>query len=733
MEMTHESIVRLLPAFFSERPPTTSSFLFRTNTAPKAILQILAVLFITATVQAQGDDCANGVPVSGTGSWSFDTSLATESGFSGGGNCSDLSSLDMGPDQFFQWTADAAGTWQIDTCGSSFDTKLSAHLGSGCGATCAEHNDDGFCGSFNSELVLSGVSAGDTFLIQVGGWNGAAGAGTLNSLNLAPVGAGDDCSSAGVIGGYGNWAFDTSSASASGFNGSSGCADTGSIDLGLDLFYQYTAAVSGDFEVSLGNSDPNYDTKLSVHAGSGCAATCLAFNDDYYGLHSSVVIVGAIAGETFLFQIGGWSGASGVGTLEVLAYTDPCAAFSDDALEENDSPGAATPLGPGTHSNLNVHISDSDFYSFTLQPGDILDVAITAFSDDLDLSEYDGAGNWVADWNTDSMTHSNVTGAVETWIVEVRDDPAFGVDCSGYDLLVGIVQNSCLATADDSLEDNDTCATAVPITDGSYPGLMVFEGVDLDMFSMTVPDGATLQVTAYNPGGCAVADVDMFLYDVATGLCQDDPAIDPANTGELASGWSCLDYESLSWTNSTGADVDCLLRVSVWPQAPLNGCQAYDLTISGIGGGLPDLFCGPAEVNSAGTAVTLGASSSSGPLAFHLDAQAGPVNQFGYFLVSAAKMEPGVGVSDGQFCLTAPFGRYGPSAGASLNSLGRFDGSGVFQNLAGTSASGSGFDVPSVLPNPPGGAILAGSTWHFQLWYRDGARSNFSDGISVFF
>ena len=696
------------------------------------ILQTLAVLFISASAHAQGDDCANGVPVSGTGSWSFDTSLATVSGFSGGAICSDLSSQDMGPDQFFEWTANAAGTWQIDTCGSSFDTKLSAHLGSGCGATCEEHNDDGFCGSFNSELVLAGVNAGDTFLIQVGGWNGAAGPGTLNSLNLAPVGAGDDCSSAGVIGGYGSWAFDTSSASASGFNGSSGCADTGSIDLGLDLFYQYTAAVSGDFEVSLGNSDPNYDTKLSVHAGSGCAATCLAFNDDYYGLHSSVVIVGAIAGETFLFQIGGWSGSFGAGTLEVLAYTDPCASFSDDYLEENDTPGAAAPLGPGTHSDLNVHINDSDFYSFTLQPGDILDVAITAFSDDLDLSEYDGAGNWVADWDTDSLTHSNVTGAVETWIVEVRDDPAFGADCSAYDLIVGVVQNPCLSTADDSFEDNDTCATAVPITDGLYLGLMVFEGVDLDMFSLTVPAGATLHVTAYNPGGCAAADVDMFLYDVAAGFCQDDPAVDAANTGELASAWTCLDYEFLSWTNTTGLGVDCLLRVSVWPQAPLNGCQGYDLTISGIGGG-PDLFCEPAEVNSAGTAVSLGTSSFSGPLAFHLDALGGPVNQFGYFLVSAAKMDPGVSVSDGKFCLTAPLGRYGPNAGASLNSLGRFDGAGIFQNLAGTSASGSGFDVPSTLPAPAGGMILAGSTWHFQLWYRDGVRSNFSNGISVFF
>jgi hypothetical protein len=68
-----------------------------------------------------------------------------------------------------------------------------------------------------------------------------------------------------------------------------------------------------------------------------------------------------------------------------------------------------------------------------------------------------------------------------------------------------------------------------------------------------------------------------------------------------------------------------------------------------------------------------------------------------------------------------------------LNSIGRFDAGGVFQNLAGTSTVGSGFDLPATLPSPPGGTINPGATWNFQLWYRDGAASNFSDGILVMF
>ena len=102
-------------------------------------------------------------------------------------------------------------------------------------------------------------------------------------------------------------------------------------------------------------------------------------------------------------------------------------------------------------------------------------------------------------------------------------------------------------------------------------------------------------------------------------------------------------------------------------------------------------------------------------------------------IVSATAIDPGIPVSDGALCLGAPIGRYGTTAGPGLNSIGRFDAAGVLQNLFGTSTTGTGFDVPAVLPSPPGGIISTGSTWHFQLWYRDGANSNFSNGISVNF
>ena len=153
-----------------------------------------------------------------------------------------------------------------------------------------------------------------------------------------------------------------------------------------------------------------------------------------------------------------------------------------------------------------------------------------------------------------------------------------------------------------------------------------------------------------------------------------------------------------------------------------------------VSGGGPDLFCDPANANSTGTSVTLASSDFSGPGVYHLEAEGGPVDQFGAFIVAATPNTAGVPVSQGLLCLAPPLGRYTPTAGSAQNSVGKFNAAGVFENLFGNSSVSTGFDVPAALPDPPGGTIVAGSTWHFQLWYRDvGGVSNFSNGLSVTF
>ncbi|HIG87197.1 MAG TPA: hypothetical protein EYQ25_09150 [Planctomycetes bacterium] len=567
-------------------------------------LLVPAALFMSAGALAQGDDCSVATAITGASTWAFDTTAATTSGFSGGSACTNAGSLGVGPDQFMQWTADAAGTWQIDLIGSVYDTKLNIHTGTGCTATCTYYNDD-FSG-LQSGVIIAGIVAGDTFLIQLGGFGGQAGLGTLNTSNAGSGGIGnDDCSTATAIGGVGNWTYDTILATTSGFAGGSGCTDAGSLDLGNDAFFQWTASAAGDYLIDTCGS--GYDTKLNAHSGTGCAATCTAYNDDgpCGAFNSELNLTGVNAGDTFLIQCGGWGGASGAGVLNIGTFVDPCAGQVPDMFAPNHSCAAPAAIGDGTYS-LNTAKTEPDFFSFT------------------------------------------------------------------------------------------------------------------------VADGGTVTIDALFIS--ATADLDAMLYEA--GFCNDDQ--NSGCGGTLACGFSASDNENLIWTNTTGADMDCILRVHVWPNTA-GDCNDYDLVLTGAGPGGPSLFCSPANVHSGGGSATLATSSVSGPGLYHLEATDGPADQFGYFLVAAASMDPGVSVSQGQLCLTAPIGRYSPAAGGTLNSIGRFDAAGVMQSLSGNSSVGSGYDVPAILPSPPGGVIVIGATWHYQLWYRDGTASNFSDGISVTF
>ena len=100
-----------------------------------------------------------------------------------------------------------------------------------------------------------------------------------------------------------------------------------------------------------------------------------------------------------------------------------------------------------------------------------------------------------------------------------------------------------------------------------------------------------------------------------------------------------------------------------------------------------------------------------------------PPNQFGIFIVSAVQgFVPGAGgTSNGNLCLGGAIGRYvGP---------------GQILPLVARVSSPS----PSTSARSPRAAArrrrMAGDTWNFQAWYRDGVGlgSNFTDGIEIVF
>jgi hypothetical protein len=100
-----------------------------------------------------------------------------------------------------------------------------------------------------------------------------------------------------------------------------------------------------------------------------------------------------------------------------------------------------------------------------------------------------------------------------------------------------------------------------------------------------------------------------------------------------------------------------------------------------------------------------------------LTASAMPINEFGYFICSQTQgFKPGPGGSQGNLCLGGKIGRFSKQ----LQSSGS----------AGTIAINVDLNALPVWRNQ---SVLAGETWHFQAWFKDGASSNFTDGLSVLF
>lgn len=132
-----------------------------------------------------------------------------------------------------------------------------------------------------------------------------------------------------------------------------------------------------------------------------------------------------------------------------------------------------------------------------------------------------------------------------------------------------------------------------------------------------------------------------------------------------------------------------------------------------------------ATANSTGVAASISASGSNVAANNDLTLAASdlPINQFGFFLVSATQsFVPGLGgASNGNLCLGGTIGRY--------NQAGQ-----IF-----STGSAGGFELPINLNTIPQGNVTAptnaGQTWNFQAWFRDtvGVESNLTDGLQVDF
>ncbi|MCP3918998.1 MAG: choice-of-anchor B family protein [bacterium] len=129
-------------------------------------------------------------------------------------------------------------------------------------------------------------------------------------------------------------------------------------------------------------------------------------------------------------------------------------------------------------------------------------------------------------------------------------------------------------------------------------------------------------------------------------------------------------------------------------------------------------YCSPATPNSSGLPGRIHALGSAEASLNDLSLRAInlPSNEFGYFLTSLAQgsfMPPG---SMGTICLGGQIARF----------------NGQVQNTGIEGAFEVSIDLGNI-PTSPSQAVVAGQTWYYQGWFRDGASSNLTDGTEVDF
>lgn len=121
---------------------------------------------------APKDDCANARPVGDVTDLPFDTTSAT---FDGRGLCM------TSPNIWFRYAATCTGDVTVSLLGSAYDTMLAVYRGFNCNPASSDLiacNDD-FGGSYQSQITFA-ATAGNEYLIEVGGYSNQTGQGVLN-------------------------------------------------------------------------------------------------------------------------------------------------------------------------------------------------------------------------------------------------------------------------------------------------------------------------------------------------------------------------------------------------------------------------------------------------------------------------------------------------------------------------------------------------------------------------
>lgn len=298
---------------------------------------------------------------------------------------------------WFRVTAPGSGEIVADTIGSTYDTVVAGYaLGNDSSLAC---NDDVIAGTLQSEIAFP-VSAGQTYELQAGGFEGATGKLVLNVRFELRPGNDGRVNATNIASLPSTQTQSTDGATLEEGEPLPPCAPSGAT-----VWFRVTAPAAGVIVADTFGSD--FDTVLVAYPfGSN---TELACNDDSSSLSAdpnrfrSEIAFAVSAGQTYELQVGGFGADTGNLTFNVRFVVPPQGDLFAEAiqvtppvfLDEIDTANASVELGEPNPSCAfgGAPVGRTIWYRFEADLGGTL-VATSLTSDfDTVLAAYEQTGS----------------------------------------------------------------------------------------------------------------------------------------------------------------------------------------------------------------------------------------------------------------------------------------------------------------------------------------------------
>lgn len=659
----------------------------------------------------QGETCATAsVLPDGRASVPFDTTLSMDEGTAP--SCAVLPNIDT----WWQWSPSRDGNWRFSTCAAmAFDTQLTVWSACG-GAELACSDDSQNCVGFASELELGGLLDSGDYWVEVGGYAGAVGSGTLDITFLPPV-SNETCATPTLISGTGSHSFSNQMATSDGIIQAASCASPGtSGEIFNDVWYLWTANFSGSAAATL---ITGADLVIGVLDGDTCGAS-LSDCDDTLAAGGDRVIFPVTAGNSYLIAIGGWAenapSGGGSGAIAIVPALPPpndtCATAMTLPAGPTSAPFDTSFADNGGSTPTCGSAGDDVWFSWTAAVSGNYTFGTCNSNYDSLVSVYSACGGTQLACNDDSLlcgpgSEARVLNLTAGQSCVIQVGGAAGATGSGtLEISVApapIPGDDCstaidLPTGPQGIQFNTTLAIptgVVPSCGGPAP--------PLDLWYRWTPNASAEWVLST----CDIASFDtrLMLYSACAGNelgCNDD-----------ATG--CTGFRSELRVPNLTAGTSYFIQVGGFNQA--FGSATLDISNANGQAALGTAFCSTAP-NSVGAGATMNGWGSNSIAANDLVLRAGPISPG----------EPGLFYYGPDTLAAVSFGNGFRCVGGSLGTVVR-----VFPFVQ---SDIHGFlTAPIDNTNPSHGQLSAGATLHFQAWYRDpaggGLGFNLSDGYSV--